>query len=174
MPSGSIWLATPAPMPLNESRRTQLADWLVRANHRQHRVLRCRPADRIEADKAAMLALPPVPPSVGWRHSTRLPRDHYVRCDGNDYSVHPVAVGRRIEVTADLGRVRVWCGGALVADHARAWAKHQTISDPHHVDAAKLLRRKHFDVISPPSHVEVEQRRLADYDAVLGLDGPVA
>jgi transposase len=98
---------------------TQLADWLVRANHRQHRVLGCRPADRIEADKAAMLALPPVGPSVGWRNSTRLPRDHYVRCDGNDYSVHPLAVGRRIEVTADLGRVRVWCGGNLVADHAR-------------------------------------------------------
>jgi transposase len=67
----------------------QLADWLVRANHRQHRVLGCRPADRVEADKAAMLALPPVGPSVGWRTSTRLPRDHYVRLDGNDYSVQP-------------------------------------------------------------------------------------
>ena len=153
---------------------TQLADWMVRANHRQHRVLGCRPADRIEADKAAMLALPPVEPSVGWRTSTRLPRDHYVRLDGNDYSVHPVAVGRRIEVTADLGRVRVFCGGALVADHARIWAKHQTISDSEHVDAAKLLRRNRFEVISVPTHVEVEQRRLADYDAVLGLDGPVA
>ena len=75
---------------------------MVRANHRQHRVLGCRPADRIEADKAAMLALPPVGPSVGWRTSTRLPRDHYVRLDGSDYLVHPVAVGRRIEVTADL------------------------------------------------------------------------
>jgi hypothetical protein len=44
-----------------------------RANHRQHRVLGCRPADRIEADRAAMLALPPVPPSLGWRNSSRLP-----------------------------------------------------------------------------------------------------
>ena len=153
---------------------SQLQGWLVRANHRHHRVLGCRPADRIEADKAAMLALPPVPPSIGWRTSTRLPRDHYVRLDSNDYSVHPLAVGRRIEVTADLGRVRVWCGGDLVADHARIWAKHQTISDPDHVDAAKLLRRNRFEVVSPPTHVEVEQRRLADYDAVLGLDGPVA
>jgi transposase len=153
---------------------TQLADWLVRANHRQHRVLGCRPADRIEADKAAMLALPPVAPSIGWRSATRLPRDHYVRVDGNDYSVHPVAVGRRIEVTADLGRVRVWCGGTPVADHSRVWAKHQTISDPDHVQAAKLLRRQRFDVIGPPAHVEVEQRRLADYDTALGLDGPVA
>ena len=153
---------------------TQLTDWMVRANHRQHRVLGCRPADRIEADKAAMLGLPPVGPSVSWRTSTRLPRDHYVRCDGNDYSVHPVAVGRRIEVTADLARVRVWCGGALVADHERIWAKHQTVSDPAHVEAAKQLRRKHFEAIHAPAHVEVEQRRLADYDAVLGLDGPVA
>lgn len=153
---------------------TQLQDWLVRANHRQHRALGCRPADRIEADKAAMLSLPPVPPALGWRHSSRLPRDHYVRLDGNDYSVHPAAVGRRIEVTADLSRVRVWCDGALVADHVRVWAKHQTISDPDHVDAAKLLRRNRFEVLTVPAHVEVEQRRLTDYDAVLGLDGPVA
>lgn len=54
----------------------------------------CRPADRVEVDKAAMLTLPPVGPSIGWRTSTRLPRDHYVRLDGNDYSAHPVAVGR--------------------------------------------------------------------------------
>ncbi|MCH9708393.1 MAG: IS21 family transposase [Actinomycetia bacterium] len=153
---------------------TQLEQWLVRANHRQHRVLGCRPADRVEADKAAMLSLPPVGPSVGWRNSTRLPRDHYVRCDGNDYSVHPTAVGRRIEVTADLGQVRVWCGGTLVADHGRVWAKHQTISAAEHVEAAKLLRRKHFDVMGSPAQVDVEQRQLSDYDTLLGLDGPVA
>jgi hypothetical protein len=40
-----------------------------------------------------MLALPPVAPVVGWRRSERLPRDHYVRIDSNDYSVHPSAVG---------------------------------------------------------------------------------
>jgi transposase len=153
---------------------TQLQEWLVRANHRQHRVLGCRPADRLEADRAAMLALPPVGPTVGWRTSTRLPRDHYVRLDGNDYSVHPVAVGRRIEVTADLERVRVWWQGSLIADHERIWAKHQTIADPAHIQAAKLLRRKRFDVVGPPAHVEVEQRCLADYDTLLGLDGPVA
>jgi transposase len=153
---------------------SQLQDWLVRANHRQHRVLGCRPVDRVEADRAAMLSLPPVGPSIGWRTSTRLPRDHYVRCDGNDYSVHPVAVGRRIELTADLARVRVWCAGTLVADHERIWAKHQTICDPTHVEAAKQLRRSRFDVVGPPAHLEVEQRRLTDYDTLLGVDGPVA
>ena len=52
-----------------------------------------------------MVALPPVAPAVGWRLTTRLPRDHYVRLDANDYSVHPSAVGRRVEVRADMTQV---------------------------------------------------------------------
>lgn len=152
----------------------QLGEWLVIANHRQHRVLGCRPADRIEADKAAMLPLPPVEPATGWRTHARLPRDHYVRLDANDYSVHPAAVGRRIEVIADLARVRVWCAGRLVADHDRIWAKHQTISDPAHLAAAKAMRRNRFDVVTLPTQVEVQQRPLTDYDALIDIDGPVA
>lgn len=74
---------------------TQLVDWLVRANIRQHRVLGCRPIDRWEADWAAMLELPPIAPVVGWRAGTRLPRDHYVPLDSNDYPVHPSVIGRR-------------------------------------------------------------------------------
>ena len=59
----------------------------------------------------------------------RLARDHYVRLDANDYSVHPGVIGRRIEVVADLDRVRVFCDGQTVADHERVWAWHQTITD---------------------------------------------
>jgi len=58
-------------------------------NARRRRVLGCAPTDRIGADRQAMLALPPVPPQVGWRNATRLARDHYIRLDSNDYSVHP-------------------------------------------------------------------------------------
>ena len=76
------------------------------ANTRLRRALGCAPADRIAADKAAMLALPPVPPVTGWRQSARLARDHYIRLDSNDYSVHPAVIGRRIEVTADLDQRR--------------------------------------------------------------------
>jgi transposase len=136
----------------------QLQSFLARANTRQHRALGCRPADRIEADRAGMLALPPVPPVVGWRHGTRLPRDHYVRLDGNDYSVHPAVIGRRIEVTADPHRIRVACEGRLVADHERAWATHQTISDPEHVAAARALRQERLGIVRPASAPEVEQR----------------
>lgn len=66
-----------------------------------------------------MLALPPVHPVTGWHSTLRLPRDHYVRLNSNDYSVYPAAVGRRVLVRADLGSVQVWCDGGLVADHPR-------------------------------------------------------
>jgi hypothetical protein len=55
---------------------TQLGQWLAVVNRRVRRALGCAPTDRIAADRAAMLTLPPVPPATGWRASTRLPRDH--------------------------------------------------------------------------------------------------
>lgn len=152
---------------------TQLAAWLVTVNGRVRRVLGCAPTDRITADRAAMLSLPPVAPVTGWRSSSRLARDHYIRLDGNDYSVHPAVIGRRIEVVADLGRVRAYCEGRVVADHDRLWAKHQTVSDPEHVAAATALRRDRIALIGPTAQVarepEVEIRALADYDTALGL-----
>jgi transposase len=147
----------------------QLGEWLAVVNQRVRRALGCAPSDRIAADRGAMLPVPPVPPATGWRASTRLARDHYIRLDGNDYSVHPQVIGRRVEVVADLHRVRVLCDGRSVADHERLWAKHQTVSDPEHVAAARLLRRERLGVVRPLPEPEVEDRRLGDYDAALGL-----
>jgi hypothetical protein len=148
----------------------QLADWLALVNTRTRRALGCAPSDRIGADRAAMLALPPVSPATGWCSSLRLPRDHYVRLDSNDYSVHPGAVGRRVLVRADLGRVQAFCDGQRVADHERIWAIHQTISDPDHVAAAKVLRRSRIQIPPSPAESEVAVRDLGDYDAVFGVD----
>jgi transposase len=148
----------------------QLTEWLALVNTRTRRALGCAPTDRIGADRAAMLALPPVAPATGWCSSLRLPRDHYVRLDSNDYSVHPGAVGRRVLVRADLDRVQAFCDGQTVADHARIWATHQTISDPAHVQAAKVLRRSRIQIPPPPLESEVPVRDLGDYDAVFGVD----
>ncbi|MHB8440424.1 MAG: IS21 family transposase [Acidimicrobiales bacterium] len=148
----------------------QLQAWLDQVNQRIRRALGCAPTERIAADKAAMLALPPVAPVTGWRSSGRLPRDFYVRVDANDYSVHPGVIGRRIEVVTDLERVRAFCDGKLVADHARLWAKHQSVTAPEHEAAAKQLRRERIGLVRPAPEPEVEIRCLGDYDTALGID----
>jgi transposase len=148
----------------------QLARWLAVVNTRTRRALGCAPTERITADRQAMLSLPPVAPATGWRSWTRLARDHYIRLDGNDYSVHPAVIGRRIQIVADLDRVWAFCDGRAVADHPRVWARHQTISDPEHVAAARALRRDRIGIVRPVAEPQVEQRCLADYDSALGLD----
>ncbi|MGC5015128.1 IS21 family transposase [Streptosporangium sp. DT93] len=155
----------------------QLADWLPVANDRHHRRIQCRPLDRLHADLAAMVALPPVAPAVGWRTSTRLARDHYVRIASCDYSVHPSVIGRLVEVVASLEEVTVTCGGQVVARHRRCWAPHQTITDALHAQVAAEMRRTCLRTATTlataeaPAEVEVEQRRLSDYDALLGIEG---
>jgi transposase len=148
----------------------QLAGWLAVANTRRRRALGCSAAEQITADRQAMLALAPVPPVTGRRSAARLARDHYIRLDSNDYSVHPAVIGRRIEITADLDRVTVACEGKTVADHERVWAWHQTLSDPAHVEAARLLRRDRITVVRPAREADVQVRALSDYDTALGLD----
>jgi transposase len=148
--------------------------WLAeKAIMRRHRTLGCRPVDRLDADTAAMLTLPPVMPRLGWQSSTRLPRDHYVRVASNDYSVDPVAIGRRVEIHADLTTVTIRWGERVVGRHERHWGRHQTLHDPAHLQAAARLRR-HATRTSGPVDDVVQVRALADYDRAFGLHETVA
>jgi transposase len=154
---------------------TQFASWLVTANTRIVRTIRARPVDRLEADKAAMLALPPAVLHLGWRNRVRLGRDYYVRLDTNDYSVDPAMIGRIVEVNGDLERVKVRADGRLVADHARMWARGQTITDPAHVQSAAVLRRQFQHPRCAVDPDDGLARDLADYDRAFGLvDGGLA
>lgn len=147
----------------------QFTDWLAVANSRVVRTIRARPVDRIDADRAAMLPLPPVPPTVGWVNRVRLGRDYYVRVDSNDYSVDPNVIGRFVDVSADLTRVEVRHEGRLAAAHDRVWARGQTITDPAHVAAAKVLREQ-YQRSRPTADPDDELARdLADYDRAFGL-----
>jgi transposase len=153
----------------------QLGEWIGRVNARGRRALDgAAPSDRIGADRAAMAALPPIDAAaIGWRHAVRLPRDHYVRLDSCDYSVHPQAIGRRVEVAADLQQVRVTRDGTLVGVHQRCWARQQTITDEQHRRAAQAMRQAFQDRPrgQAATTVEVAGRDLADYDRLLGVSG---
>jgi hypothetical protein len=148
----------------------QLADWLPRANARRVRSLDARPVDLIAADRAAMSALPPLAPSVGFTTRVRLPRDYYLRVLGNDYSVDPAMIGRMVDLHADLDTVSARCDGTLVASHQRSWARHQTITDPIHVATAARLRADYQHRAPAGDGHSVLVRDLADYDARFGID----
>jgi transposase len=85
----------------------QLASWLQLVNARPRRALGCAPTDRIAADLAAMLTLPPVAPVTGWRSTTRLARDHYVRLDSNT-SRSATNTSRQLGATSSTFREE-WC-----------------------------------------------------------------
>lgn len=144
---------------------------MVLANGRYHRRIGRAPNQRCTTDLAAMLALPPVEPTIGWRAEVRLPRDYYVRLDSNDYSVDPTVIGRKVEVSADLSAVRVRQGGRVVAEHQRCWAKHQSISDAGHHKAALGMQAKANAPATATAGQDVEQRDLGTYDAAFGLGG---
>ncbi len=153
----------------------QFADWLARANTRTVRTIKAAPLDRLDADRAAMLPLPPIPLHLGWRNKIRLGRDYYVRLDTNDYSVDPHVIGRMVEVAADLERVRVRADGRIVAEHTRVWARGTTVTDPTHVEAAAWLRQQFQRprvVGSGDEDLASDLvRDLADYDRAFGLEG---
>ena len=148
----------------------QFTDWLGRANARVVRTIKAAPVERLDADRAAMLPLPPIPLHLGWRNRVRLGRDYYVRLDTNDYSVDPTAIGRLVDVSADLERVRVRAGGRIDADHSRVWARGTTITDPAHVEIAARLRTQ-FQQPRPVHLADDLTRDLGDYDRAFGLTG---
>ncbi|MBT2534316.1 IS21 family transposase [Arthrobacter sp. ISL-48] len=154
---------------------SQLGEWLPMANARLVRRTGARPAELIGPDKASMLGLPPVPPVTGFATRVRLPRDYYVRMGSNDYSVHPQAIGRFVDVTADLETVTITLDGRSVGNHPRSWGTGATITDPDHVEAARTLR-KAFQNPAPAAD-SAGLRDLADYDRAFNVvldDGQVA
>lgn len=155
---------------------TQLDGWLPRANQRMLRRTGARPALRVGEDTAAMMALPPVAPSVGARDRVRLGRDYYVRVLGNDYSVDPSVIGRFVDVVAGLSTVTVTCAGQVVAVHERCWDAKRTITDPSHVATAAALRHAYRGrsaaLMGPAAKaaMTVGVRALSDYDDLFAVN----
>lgn len=157
---------------------TQLSGWLPKTNGRLVRSTGRRPDEALDADLAAMTALPPVPPTTGLRTRIRPARDYYVGLDFNDYSVDPRAVGRFVDVHATATMVTVTCPGDVVTAHKRCWAKRAVITDPAHVAGTKTLRSaftrerqaQERATRHPAEGRQVTLRALSDYDVLFSSD----
>ena len=151
----------------------QFADWLVLANARVVRTIKAAPVDRLDADRAGMLALPPIPLHLGWRNMIRLGRDYYVRLDTNDYSVDPSVIGQMVDVAADLEGVRAGAQGRIVAEHARVWARGTTLTDPTHIQTAARLRKQFQQPRTVAAAGDDLVRDLSDYDRAFAISDVV-
>lgn len=148
------------------SHQVQLDGWFDgRANARTHRTLRAVPAERLARERELMAPLPDPMPCLDRRWLGRVPAQPYLRFDTNDYSLDPRFAGRRVEVRASQRRVAAVCldTGEVAARHRRSFAKHLTFTDREH---QKLLDRLRGERRRGPE-VEVEQRPLAHYDALI-------
>jgi transposase len=140
----------------------QLDAWFEKANARTHKTLRCRPVDRLGAEREQMASLPAFP-DLDRRWVTRVPADPYLRFDTNDYSLDPALAGRRVEIRVSQTAVTAVCldTGELAARHARSFARHRTITAIEHARALRERRGEHAE------DLVVEQRSLAAYDALI-------
>lgn len=116
----------------------QLSGWLDTTNTRHRQRPNRSPIDLISIDKEAMLPLPLIPPPNGWHLSMKVGSHPFLPFDSNTYSVHPAVMGRRVDLLANLTRIRVLCDGKVAAEHDRVWARERMISDPAHEAAAAI------------------------------------
>jgi hypothetical protein len=140
----------------------QLDAWFARVNARQHKTLRERPIDRLQAELEQMTGLPSELPDTARRWVTRVAPDPYLRVDTNDYSLDPRLVGQRVEVRVDQREVRAVAldTGQIACSHARTFARHRTITALEHARKLRKGRRA-------SAETAVEVRPLARYDALI-------
>jgi hypothetical protein len=86
--------------------------------------------------------------------------------------VNPTAIGRMVDVHADLARVTVRHGGMIVAEHDRVMGSSHVVTDPAHVAAAAAMRTQ-FQTPAPVEAADGLERDLADYDTAFGVSFPV-
>jgi transposase len=142
--------------------QAQLDAWFVKANARTHKTLRCRPIDRLIAEREAMGPLP-VFPDLDRRWVLRVPADPYLRFDTCDYSLDPRLAGRRVEVRASQTEITAIAldTGELAARHTRSFGRYRLITALEHARALRELRGE------PERPAQVETRPLARYDQLI-------
>jgi len=91
-------------------------------------------------ERPRLLPLPGNPFPTDEREEVKVGKTPYARFDGNDYSLPPTLVQRRVTVVASPQEVRILDGAAVMAQHPRSYDRGAQIEDPAHL--AELTARK--------------------------------
>jgi len=117
-----------------------LAEWMLRADQREHGTTHEQPIVRFERDE--LHALAPLPANALPVRERRLRRkvanDLLVNVDTVRYSVPHAYVRKVVEVAVGLEQVRIYFGAEQIAAHRRSSEPHGQVIDPAHYDG--LLR----------------------------------
>ncbi len=127
-------------------------------------------AQRLQRQLPALLCLPANPLDPARVVATRANSLSLVRFDTNDYSVPVRYAHQRVTLRAGIEKVRIECDGQVIAEHRRAWGRHETVF--HWVHYLRLLEHKPgaLDYARPlqglnwPDCFRVLRRRLEEAD----------
>lgn len=147
-----------------------LAAWMVQADACIHGTTHEAPSVRFERDEgAALRPLPARPiPSREQRKARVVANDAFVNVDTIRYSVPHKLVREVVEVAVGETEVRIYFGGALVAQHPRCNEPHAVIRDPDHFIG--LHRSPVAFEEPPPATLEALGRSLSDYADAIGQE----
>ena len=112
-----------------------LSSWMAHVDERVHGTTNEVPNERFLTERPALKPLPSSSIRVRERRLVRkVSNDAFVDVDTVRYSVPPLLVRAKVEVDVGDGRVRIYDGAKVVADHAGSKEPHSHIVDKvHHV-----------------------------------------
>jgi transposase len=140
------------PLPVTDSFDALNAQFIDACLKRRQAILRGHSStivERMQADMAAFMPLPPAPYDACHKVATRVTSLSLVRYRNNDYSV-PTRHGHQ-EVLAKgyVDRVEIACRGAIIAVHARSYGKAEFIYNPLHYLALLEHKTRALDQAAP-------------------------
>jgi len=99
------------------------------------------PESLFPEEQAAMLPLSSVPYDCGALHDVRVTRQCRVSFESNKYSVPMSYAGKMAQLAAYPDRIRINCGGKIIAEHRRCYGRNASVVSAAH-DLELVARRK--------------------------------
>jgi transposase len=146
----------------------QAREWLDQvANVRIHGTTQVKPVDRWQEE--GLKPINPTPFEVVDRHSRKVSADCLVSFEANRYSVPFRYMGQIVHVQDDKnGRIRIYSGETLIAEHPKATGKGQLVLNKKHFEGIRTTGQQRVPSPMPKlvarSAPEVLERDLSVYE----------